>query len=430
MRIALIAETFLPDVNGVVTTLCRLLEYLRDHGHEALLFAPHGSPTSYAGAEVVPLRGVPLPLYPELKLTPPQPGITAHLHDFRPDLLHLAGTFVLGPIGCTVGRQLGLPLVASYHTDFPAYSAYYGLGPFGMLVYRYLRWFHNRCTLTLCPSSATLADLRSHGFRRLRLWGRGVDIECFHPRHRSRAWRESVGVQPGERLLLYVGRLAAEKRLDLLVQALYGLERTRLVLVGDGPARAALERAFAGLPVAFTGYLHGETLSTAYASADLFVFPSDSETFGQAIQEAMASGLPVVGARAGGALDLVREGVTGAFFAPGSAVELHVRLRELLSAPDSLAALGRAGRAAAEQRSWDKILDQLVLQYQVALRCRVRPRLRIAPPELHTNLTAAQLHGPLSQCRPGLEEDRRQQIEVAADPRQQRPQHLLAQRRR
>src|SRR5262245_45564897 len=258
MRIALIAETFLPDVNGVVTTLCQLLEYLRDHGHETLVFAPYDAPTSYAGAEIVPLRGVPLPFYPELKLTPPQPRIAARLRQFQPDLLHLVGTLVLGAAGATAGQRLSLPLIASYHTDFPAYSGYYGLGPLRALAYHYLRAFHNRCAVTLCPSSATLADLRAHGFRRLRLWGRGVDTERFHPRYRCAAWRAAVGAQPGERIVLYVGRLAAEKRLDLLGQALRGLNNVRLVVVGDGPTRPILERTYAGLPVVFTGYLRGE----------------------------------------------------------------------------------------------------------------------------------------------------------------------------
>jgi phosphatidylinositol alpha 1,6-mannosyltransferase len=193
MRVALITETFLPDVNGVATTLCRLLEHLQRSGDEALVFAPMDAPASYAGAEIVPLHGVPLPMYPELKLTPPQPGITPLLRRFKPDLVHLAGPAMLGPTGRYVARIL--------------------------------RWVHNSCALTLCPSLATLADLRAHGFRRLRLWRRGVDTARFHPCYRSLAWRESVGVQPGETLLLYTGRLAMEKRLDLLADAIDGLER-------------------------------------------------------------------------------------------------------------------------------------------------------------------------------------------------------------
>jgi phosphatidylinositol alpha 1,6-mannosyltransferase len=367
MRVAVITETFLPNVNGVVTTLCRLLEHLHDHGHEALLVAPDGMLTSYAGAEIIPMRGVPLPSYPELRLTPPQPGLTAQLRRFRPDLVHLAGTMALGVAGRHAARQLGVPLVAAYHTDFPAYTTHYGLGFLRTVAYRYLRWVHNSCAFTLCPSLATIADLRDHGFRRLRLWGRGVDTERFHPSNRSVAWRESVGAQPDERVLLYVGRLASEKRLDLLADVLPSLPNTRLVLVGDGPLRPALEQRLSGMRAHFTGYLRGADLATAYASADLFVFPSDTETFGQVIQEAMASGLPVVAARAGGAIDMVRDGVTGALFHPGSAAELYTQTLRLVNDPVQCAAMSMAGRAAAERRSWGRVMDELLGHYQMTL---------------------------------------------------------------
>lgn len=382
MRIALITETFLPDVNGVTTTLCRLLEHLQATGHAALLFAPHDAPASYAGAEIVRLQGVPFPLYPELKLTPPQIGITAHLQHFKPDLVHLAGLALLGPMGRYAARRLGLPLVAAYHTDFPAYSAHYGVGGMRSLVYHYLRWVHNSCAITLCPSLATLADLRAHGFRRLRLWRRGVDTVRFNPRHASAAWRESIGVQPDETLLLYAGRLATEKRIELLAEALDGLPGVRLALVGDGPARPVIEQRFAGLPVHFTGFLRGQALATAYASADLFVFPSDTDTFGQVIQEAMAAGLPVVAARAGGAPDLVRDDVTGALFTPGSVVELRAHLRTLIADPARRAAFGQAGRAAAERNSWGSVMDELLGQYQRILNWRARPWPRARQPHL------------------------------------------------
>jgi glycosyltransferase involved in cell wall biosynthesis len=370
MRIALICETFLPDVNGVTTTLCRLLEHLQRSGHEALLFAPQGAPAEYAGTPVVPLGGMPLPMYPEVKLTPPQPGLTARLRAFRPDLVHLVGPAVMGAAVPFIAHNLRIPLVASYHTDFGAYSRHYGLGFLQSAVNGWLRWIHNRCRLTLCPSTYTLSSLRSVGFRRLRIWGRGVDTERFHPRHRSEAWRESVGLRPNERALLYVGRVAAEKRVDLLPEAIQGLPNTRLVLVGDGPYRAELQRRCQGLPVHFTGYLKGQDLATAYASADAFVFPSDTDTFGQVIQEAMASGLPVVGARSGGTLDLVHEGRTGHLFTPGVASDLRVRLCELMADDGSRAALGQAGRVAAEGRSWPSVMDELMGHYQHTRRRR------------------------------------------------------------
>lgn len=374
MRVALITETFLPNVNGVVTTLCRLLDHLQARGHEVLLFAPEGAPSRYAGAQIVPLRGAPLPMYPELRFTPPQPGFTERLRRFNPDLIHLAGLMTLGVTGRFVATRLGVPLVATYHTDFPAYSAHYGLGFLRAATYRYLRWVHNGCVLTLCPSSATMADLRAHGFRRLRMWGRGVDTERFHPRFRSESWRHAIGAQPGEKVLLYVGRLASEKRIELLAEAMHGLEGVRTVLVGDGPARPSLERRLAGAPVHFTGYLQGTDLATAYANADLFAFPSDTETFGQVIQEAMASGLPVIAARAGGALDLVKDGVTGSFFAPGSASDLRQQIRLLTSDEARRHAMGQAGRAAAERRSWGSVMDELIGHYERI--CRRAPWVR------------------------------------------------------
>lgn len=377
MRVALITETFLPDTNGVVTTICRVLEHLQAHGHEAIVFAPHDAPPSYAGAPIVPLRGVPLPMYPDLKFTPPQFGITAQLRRFQPDVIHMAGLMALGPTARYVANALNLPLLGAYHTNFPSYSVHYGLGWSKTLAYRYLRWFHNSCSTNLCPSSATLADLRTHGFRRLRLWGRGVDTTLFHPRHHSLAWRAAVGTQPGERLLLYVGRLATEKRIELLAEALRTTRSARLVLVGDGPARPALERAFAGLPVTFTGFLRGADLATAYASADVFVFPSDTETFGQVVQEAMASGLPVLAARAGGALDLVREDETGMLFTPGSATDLAMRLGHLLNNQEHCHVLGLMGRAFAERRSWPAVLDDLTRHYQRIVRCWHSPKLQV-----------------------------------------------------
>lgn len=370
MRIALISETFLPNVNGVVTTICRVLEHLQAEGHEALLFAPQGAPDTYAGAEVVPLGGMPLPLYPELMLTPPQFGITAHLRRFHPDLVHLVGPAVLGAIAPNVVSNLRLPLISSYHTDLAAYSAHYGLGWLKDLVNFYLRWIHNRSRITLCPSTATLRTLRAHGFRRLRVWGRGVDATRFHPAHRSASWREAVGLAPDEIALLYVGRLAREKRVELLIDALRGLDRVRLVLVGDGPARGELQQRAVGLPVHFTGYLRGHDLATAYASADVFVFPSDTDTFGQVMQEAMASGLTVVGARSGGTLDLVREGITGKLFAPGVASDLRAQLRYLTDNPATRIAMGQAGRAAAERRSWPVVMDELMGYYRHVLRRR------------------------------------------------------------
>jgi glycosyltransferase involved in cell wall biosynthesis len=386
MRVALICETFLPNVNGVVTTLCRILEHLHAEGHETLLFAPQGAPETYAGAEIVPLAGVTFPLYPELALTPPQPGMTSRLRQFRPDIVHLVGPAILGAATPNLVQHLRVPLISSYHTDFGAYTQHYGLGFFKGVVNAWLRWIHNRSRMTLCPSTATLRDLRSQGFRRLKVWGRGVDTERFHPEHRSNEWRASVGMQPDETLMLYVGRIAREKRVELLIDAVRGVEGVRLVMVGDGPARAELEQRAGHLPVHFTGYLKGQALATAYASADVFVFPSDTDTFGQVMQEAMASGLPVIGARSGGSLDLIREDATGKLFEPGVASDLRVQLQHLVSDPALRASMGQAGREAAERRSWPSVMNELMAYYVHVLR-RTPNRLR-ASASSHEHLQA------------------------------------------
>lgn len=374
MRVVLITETFLPNVNGVVTTLCRLLEHLERAGHAALLFAPDNAPSTYAGARVIPLAGQPLAFYPELQLTLPQLGFTREIQRFQPDLIHLAGPALLGATGRYLGARFRIPLVSAYHTDFPAYTTHYGIGWLRNATYSYLRWVHNGCSLTLCPSSATIADLRKHGFRRLRLWGRGVDTEHFHPAQRRAAFREQMGVRPDEIMLLYVGRLASEKRVGLLADALEGLQGVRLVLVGDGPARTMLEEQLAGKPASFAGYLRGAALAEAYASADVFAFPSDTETFGQVIQEAMASRLPVVAARAGGAIDLVQERKTGLLFTPGSAAELRDCIQQLVANPMLRATFGQAGRAVAERRSWQRVMGELTDHYERVLKRSNRQR--------------------------------------------------------
>lgn len=370
MRIALICETFLPNVNGVVMTICRILEHLQSEGHETLLLAPLDAPDSYAGAEIIHMPGVSFPLYPELKLTPPQFGLTEHLRRFQPDVVHLVGPALLGSIVPHVVHNLRVPLISSYHTNFGSYSHYYGLGFFKNLVNFYLRCVHNQTRMTLCPSKATLRWLRSQGFRRLRVWGRGVDTVKFHPSYRSLAWRESIGAQPDDTLLVYVGRIAREKRLDLLVDAIRGMDGVRVVLVGDGPARPELQQRMEGLPVHFTGYLKGQDLATAYASGDVFVFPSDTDTFGQVIQEAMASGLAVVTSRSGGGPDLVREGINGYLFEPGVASDLRVQLRRLVNQPDVCTSMGYSGRIHAEKRSWPTVMGELMGYYRMVARKR------------------------------------------------------------
>ena len=254
MRIAYFTETFLPKIDGVVNTLCHLLQHLESRGHQSLLFAPSGSPPQYAATPVVSLTGYSLPFYPEIKLTVPWVKIGDRLQAFAPDLIHLLNPFALGLAALRQSRPLELPTVASYHTDLPGYMARYGFPFLSRPTWAYLRWLHNQAAVNLCPSHTTREELENHGFRNLKVWSRGVDVERFHPRFYHDSMREWLtGGKPQAPLLLYVGRLAAEKRIDFLQPLFAALPEVRLAIVGDGPARRQLERQFTGNPVVFTG---------------------------------------------------------------------------------------------------------------------------------------------------------------------------------
>jgi phosphatidylinositol alpha 1,6-mannosyltransferase len=376
VRIALVCETFLPDVNGVAATVARLLTHLQQHGHQVLLIAPHGAPAEYAGARIVTLPGLTFPLYPELRLTLPNAELRRALRRFRPDLIHLVGPVVLGAAVPEIGRRMNVPVISSYHTDFAAYCRHYGAAPFAPLMQAWLRGIHNRCALTLAPSTWTIDRLRADGFRRLRLWARGVDTARFTPHGDRAGWRARINAAPHETVLLSVGRLAHEKRLDLLLEVLPQLTGARLVFVGDGPAREDLVARAQGLPVHFCGYLRGADLAAAYAGSDLFVFPSDTDTFGQVVQEALAAGLPVAAARAGGAADLIQDGVNGRLFTPNDRHALRQTLQGLLADRQQLQGLAANARRTVEQRRWPVVLDELLGLYTTVV-TRHQRRLRL-----------------------------------------------------
>jgi glycosyltransferase involved in cell wall biosynthesis len=361
MRIAIYAETFLPKCDGVTNTICYLLEYLRARGHASMMFAPQGGPARYADTRIVGLTGLTFPLYPELRLVPPIARNQDELGAFRPDVVLLINPCSLGLVGLRQGRALGVPVVASYHTDLPGYAARYGLSALRDPLWAYLRWLHNQADLNLCPSHFTQTELQEHGFERVRVWGHGVDGERFHPRHRDPEWRTRLsGGDPEAPLLLYVGRLAVEKRVDWLRPVVDALPHARLAIVGDGPTRPELEAMFTGTRTHFTGYLRGTDLSCAYASADVFAFPSANETFGNVVLEAMASGLPVVVPRSGGPVDHVFEGQNGLLTDPGDPDRFVEAVRRLVVDPAYARRLGRGARAHALTQSWDAILDGLI----------------------------------------------------------------------
>ncbi|TVP42093.1 MAG: glycosyltransferase family 1 protein, partial [Gemmatimonadales bacterium] len=332
--------------------------------------APNGAPNGATGS-VFELRlpGVPVPVYPELLLPRwPRPRERRALDAFDPDVVHCATESVLGWWGRRWAIRSGRPLVTSFHTNFPAYAAGYGLGPAAGATWQLLRRFHEPALRTLAPSHETVADLAGHGFHpRLEVWSRGVDADHFHPARRSEALRERLA--PGaDTVILYVGRLAPEKRLALLLEA-FPLVRARastdvgLVLVGGGPMEADIRRAgHAGVHLA--GYRTGLDLARAYASADLFAFPSDTETFGNVVLEAMASGLPVVGVDRGGVRDTIAHGVTGFRTPPGEVEPFAEAILDLVEHPFLRARMGTKARAEAEGRSWPRILDGVVDIYR------------------------------------------------------------------
>lgn len=368
MRIALFTETFLPRVDGVTNTLCRLLDHLAARGHESILFAPEGAPACYAQTPVIGLPGRRLPMYPDFKLISPFAPIAEPLRSFAPDLVHTLNPVTLGLAAIRRARKLGVPVVASYHTDVPGFMMRWGYRWPAALMARYMCWVHNQADLNLCPSSVTLEALIRQGYRRVKVWGRGVDTTLFNPNKRSTAWRSRLtGGQTDRPLLLFVGRLSHEKRIHWIHRVLNALPEVRLAIVGDGPARPALQRLFFDAPVVFTGVLRGEDLAAAYASADIFVFPAANETLGNVVLEAMASGLPVVAPRSGGLLDHAVHGETALLFEPEDCQALVTAVSELVHDPARAKRMGQAGRARVEPRTWAAVLDGLLDDYRTLL---------------------------------------------------------------
>ncbi|MBI5960707.1 MAG: glycosyltransferase family 1 protein [Chloroflexi bacterium] len=366
-RVALFAESFFPKVDGVAKSAYLTLRYLQQTGREVMVFAPDIAPYNVGPSQVVPLPSVGLPFAPETRVAIPAPSIRAHLDAFLPDLIHLFSPVAMSVGGMWEGRRRNIPVIANYQTDLPAYTQHYGMGFLTTAMLDWLRYIHNGCHLTLAPSGYTMRQLEQQNYKRLRLWGRGVDLERFSPRRRSPAIRERLlqGRDPGSLVCLYVGRLASEKRIDLLVE-IARLPGVVLALVGDGAERDNLEMLFEGTNAVFTGYMYGNDLADAYASADIFVFPGPSETFGQVVQEALASGLPAVIINQGGIIDLVTDGVNG-FVCPADPNAFAQAVKRLQDSPDLRQRMSRQSRQFAERRPWPVIMSRLEGYYQEAV---------------------------------------------------------------
>lgn len=373
MRIALVIENFLPKIDGVTRTLGMVLAHLRAEGHRALVLGPAGAPRRYAGAGVLVAPGIPIPFYPELRILLPPPAFRRAIERFKPDVMHVVDPMILGAAGIVWARRLGIPVVSSYHTNLAAYCRYFHLSALEQPTWNYRRALHNAAAITLCPSPSTVATLAAQGFAHLALWPRGVDSAQFSPTGRDEAWRENILGHPVHVMVLYVGRLSHEKNLTALVDAFRALppgHNAHLVLVGDGPARGELERALSGSSVTFTGYLRGDTLARAYASADIFAFPSQTETFGQVVLEAMASGLPVVAFAAEGVRDLVVDGETGLLVSPHNTSDFARALATLVTSEALRVRLSRGAAAQAPRHRWGDALGTLLEHYRRVARLR------------------------------------------------------------
>lgn len=380
MRIALFTEVFLPKIDGVVTRILRSLDELERHGHEVLVFAPGHPPTSYARFRVVPVRAVSMrPWYPELKVGLPTPSIARELEQFAPHVIHAVNPVVLAAYGALSATRRDIPMLASFHTDTPKYADALGLSAVRHIGTDWLRTIHNLAEVNLCTSPQMVERAREIGIRHVGLWPKAVDTIGYAPERADPEMRMRLsGGHPDAKLLVYVGRMSKEKQLDELLPLIRRLAPSgvRLAMVGSGPHLEELRRQFAGTPTVFTGYLTGAPLAAAYASADVFVFPSRTETLGFVAMESQASGVPVVGANAGGIPSALVDGVTGILYPPGDEQSLFEAVTRLVDDDALRRRMGAAGRAEAERWSWRAATDGLVDAYGEAIDRHWRHRER------------------------------------------------------
>ncbi|MEU9437367.1 glycosyltransferase family 1 protein [Streptomyces sp. NPDC048252] len=369
MRVVIVTESFPPDVNGVAHCAFQTARHLVDRGHTPVVVAPATAagtgPDAEAPCPVVRVPSLPLPGYPQVRVALPSRRVAAAIAEHRADMVHLASPFILGVRGMSAAARLGIPAVAVYQTDLGGYARTY-MGAGEAAAWRRIRSVHAAADLTLAPSHAALHDLDTHGVPRVKLWPRGVDTLRFRPDRRDEALRRALAPN-GELIVGYVGRLAPEKHVELL-SGVYGLPGVRVVVVGDGPSRPGLEETLPG--AVFLGNRTGDELARIFASLDVFVHTGPFETFCQTVQEAMASGVPVVAPAAGGPLDLVAQGRTGLLVPPRDAAVVQDAVAALVADPARRAAYGAAGRATVEGRTWAAVGDRLIGHYEDVLAAR------------------------------------------------------------
>ncbi|MCJ8203711.1 glycosyltransferase family 1 protein [Pseudomonas sp. RGM2987] len=373
LHITLVTETFPPEINGVANTLGRLYDGLRARGHQVELIRPRQMDDQRRASDeqLLLCRGWPLPGYPGLQWgQSSMHKLMRRWKRHRPDVLYIATEGPLGLSALRAARRLGIAVVSGFHTNFQQYTQQYGLGLLSRVLTHYLRWFHNRSSLTLVPSPSQRLELERRHFERVALLSRGVDSQLFHPVKRSASLREAWGLGDNDIAVIHVGRLAPEKNLGLLKRSFDTLcgafpdRRMKLVVVGDGPQRPALEQA---LPEAiFCGSQRGEALASHYASGDVFVFPSLTETFGNVVLEALASGLGVVAYDQAAAAQHIRHGYNGVLAMPGDEEAFCEAACWLLEARENLRCVRLNARQHASRQGWASVIEQFEAQLRGA----------------------------------------------------------------
>jgi len=367
MRVAIFTDTYQPQINGVTNTLDRMCRYFEDQGIEYRIFAPHyGDPVAEKNVER--FYSLKFFLYPECRITLPNVfRVHAALNEFKPDVIHLMTEFNMGLMGLNYALKNQIPVISNYSTNFSQYTDYYKIDLLRQGVSSYMNWFHTQCLLTTCPSRSAEAMLHSFGVSRTAIFSRGIDVGRFSPMHRNDKLRHELGLA-NKVALLYVGRVAAEKNMDVLRDS-YGTihskypDQVRLVFVGDGPMLDTCRNTFPA-DTLFLGFRKGHELAQIYASCDIFVSPSSTETFGNVVLEAMASGLAVVGANAGGVGEILRPLRTGLLFSARSSQSMVQMVEKLIVDASFRGQLQQHGREHALSRDWQKILDDLAALYK------------------------------------------------------------------
>ena len=373
MRIAIVTEVFLPKIDGVVTRLTRTLDQLAAMGHEVRIFATGKAPDTYAGFEVTRIPSLSLWVYPEIKFGLPSWSFFREIRDFDPDVIHAVNPIWTAALGVFAAQRDAVPLVASFHTNVPEYVDALGIGWTRPLTEAALKYLHNQAAVNLCTSGPMVDTAREVGIRNVKLWPKAVDTETYHPSRATAEMRTRLtDGNPEAPLLTYIGRVSKEKDLKRLnnVMRLVRAEcdDARLAIVGDGPFLNELKETFDPSFTVFTGYLSGEELAAAFATGDVFLFPSATETLGLVALESFASRVPVIGTRAGGIPFVIEEGVTGHLIDPnaGDAAWANAAV-ELLQDSARRENMGAAARCEAEKYSWVESTQALLAAYEEAI---------------------------------------------------------------